>query len=297
LAFSGITKVAKYRGGIPFTYGPLAYLLKNRIYIGEMHYGGKWFEGEHEAILDRQTFERVQDLLESNNNGPRRTSIKSCAILQGKLYDDKGNLMGPSFSTKNGVRYRFYVSSALLRGRKDKAGSVGRVSAVEIETAVRTAVKEHQPPKEAESTPALRIETLERVVVSHDRLLITISGPRDRDNREIRAAWTAKPVHVSTTTEGSGGLEGTHNDGLIQSISRAHAWLRCLREGTYKSVEELAEANHIHPKVVRQALRLAFLSPSVTSAILEGTQPVGLALARIPKLLSLAWSDHRQLLT
>ncbi|MGY4471974.1 DNA invertase Pin-like site-specific DNA recombinase [Bradyrhizobium sp. LB9.1b] len=44
------TKVAKFQGGIPFTYGPLAYLLKNRIYIGETHHGGKWFKGEHEPI-------------------------------------------------------------------------------------------------------------------------------------------------------------------------------------------------------------------------------------------------------
>jgi DNA invertase Pin-like site-specific DNA recombinase len=32
------TKVPKYRGGIPFTYGPLAYFLKNRIYLGEIHH-------------------------------------------------------------------------------------------------------------------------------------------------------------------------------------------------------------------------------------------------------------------
>ena len=41
--------------------------------------------------------------------------------------------MTPSFSTKNGVRYRFYVSTA-LRGRKHNAGSVTRISASEIET-------------------------------------------------------------------------------------------------------------------------------------------------------------------
>src|SRR5580700_7363956 len=45
-------RVAKYQGGIPFTYGPLAYLLKNRGYIGEVHHGGKWFKGEQKAILD-----------------------------------------------------------------------------------------------------------------------------------------------------------------------------------------------------------------------------------------------------
>src|SRR6266480_4313404 len=125
------TKVAKYQGGIPFTYGPLAYFLKNRIYIGQVHHDGKWFEGEHDAVLNKPTFERVQDLLKSNSNGRRGKSSKSGALLQGKLYDDKGNLMGPSFSSKKGVRYRFYVNTA-LRGRKE-AGSVRRVSASEIE--------------------------------------------------------------------------------------------------------------------------------------------------------------------
>jgi site-specific DNA recombinase len=48
----------------------------------------------------------------------------------------EGNAMGPSFSSKNGVRYRFYVSSALLRGRKASAGSVARVAAPEIEGAI-----------------------------------------------------------------------------------------------------------------------------------------------------------------
>jgi cupin 2 domain-containing protein len=44
---------------------------------------------------------------------------ESGAMLQGKLFDDKGNRMSPSFSSKNGARYRFYVSTA-LRGRKHK---------------------------------------------------------------------------------------------------------------------------------------------------------------------------------
>ena len=79
-------KVAKYRGGIPFTYGPLAYFLKNRIYIGETHHGGKWFKGEHEAILDRPTFDRVQELLKSNTVKRKVKFSESGALLQGKLF-------------------------------------------------------------------------------------------------------------------------------------------------------------------------------------------------------------------
>ena len=72
--------------------------------------------------------------------------------------------------------------------------------------------------------------------------------------------------------------------------------MHSLRDGAYESIEDLADANGLHPKVVRQALRLAFLSPDVTSAILEGRQPAVLSLAQIPKLLPLRWVDHQRLL-
>src|ERR1700719_1869610 len=158
------TKVKKFNGGIPFTYGPLAYFLKNRIYVGETGHKQKWFPGEHAAIVDRKIFDQVQQLLVSQpaDRKDRRTAGE--ALLMGKLYDDRGNRMSPSFSNKNGVRYRFYVSSALLRGRKADGGSVGRVPAAEIESAVLAALKTHQQGR-SDSAPA-SIGDVERVVIA-----------------------------------------------------------------------------------------------------------------------------------
>src|SRR6202165_3307853 len=135
------TKVTKFNGGIPFTYGPLAYFLKNRIYVGETGHKEKWFPGEHAAIVDRKTFDQVQQLLASQPAGRKARRTASDALLMGKLYDDRGNRMSPSFSSKNGVRYRFYVSSALLRGRKTETGSVGRVASSSIEKLVVEALR------------------------------------------------------------------------------------------------------------------------------------------------------------
>jgi len=90
----------------------------NRLYNGETRHKDKWFPGEHAAIVDRKIFDQVQQLLASKTAGRKARRTASEALLMGKLYDDSGNLMSPSFSTKNGVRYRFYVSSALLHGRK-----------------------------------------------------------------------------------------------------------------------------------------------------------------------------------
>jgi DNA invertase Pin-like site-specific DNA recombinase len=294
------TKVRKFNGGILFTYGPLAYFLKNRVYIGETGHKDKWFPGEHAGIVDRKTFDQVQQLLKSKSDGRNATRTASEALLLGKLYDDKGNRMSPSYSTKNGVRYRFYVSSALLRGRKTDVGSVGRVSAAEIESAILTALQSHQG-REETNNGRDPFGTVERIVISRDQLMLTIAGSHgatdvDGIPAEIKVAWSTKAKDPAAAFESDGVPEGSHNEALIQSIVRAHVWMHSLREGTYQSVENLADANRMHPKVVRQALRLAFLSPDVTSAILEGRQPAGLSLAQIPKLLPLRWTEHRRLL-
>ena len=53
-------KTGKRVGGIPFTRGPLAYLLRNRFYIGEVAFKGETLKGEQPAILDRALFDAVQ---------------------------------------------------------------------------------------------------------------------------------------------------------------------------------------------------------------------------------------------
>jgi site-specific DNA recombinase len=290
------TKVSKYNGGISFGYGPLAYFLKNRVYVGEVHHGGKWFEGEHEPIIGRQTFESVQELLKSNATGRKVKRSESGALLQGKLFDDKGNLMSPSFSTKNGVRYRFYVSSALLRGRKAEAGSLGRIPAAEIESAVLTALQSHKEhgPLFDEREP---LGMLERVILGRSELVILAANPEGAGTiRKIRIPWPAKAKDAEAKVDRNVTEDNALNEGLIQSIVRAHAWTRSLQDGSYETVEILARANNFHSKVIRQALRLAFLSPEVTSAILEGRQPPDLSLGAIPKLLPLSWTEHESLL-
>src|SRR5260370_22592918 len=237
------TKVAKYNGGIPFTYGPLPYFLKNRIYIGETHHAGKWFKGEHEAILDRPTFERVQELLKSNTVKRRTKFSESGALLQGKLFDDKGNRMGPSFSSKNGVRYRFYVSRA-LRGRRGKAGSVARISAPEIEGIVMNTLRTRLP-DQCVSRDTVS-DFVERVTVKENSIGIAMLPgflPKDL----IQIPWTR---NVSNETIVPPTLSaGKTAQKLLQAIVRAHAWSKDLSSDRYASVEDLAHAAGVHPKV------------------------------------------------
>src|SRR5450830_1680906 len=139
---NGLTN-GSVRGGIRFGTGALAHLLKNRFYIGEVVYLGAIHHGEHEPILDRELFEAVQARLAANAV-TRQVRLKgSPAILTGRIFDDRGNRMSPSHSNKLGVRYRYYVSHAILQQRKAEAGSVARVPAAEIEKLVLDGVRRH----------------------------------------------------------------------------------------------------------------------------------------------------------
>ena len=127
-------------GGIPFTKGPLAYLLKNRMYLGEINHGQASYPGEHSAIIDRALFEAAQETLARNATARGYSRSRSQALLLGRLFDDRGHRMTPSYAVKRGVRYRYYVSRAVAEGQNDLSGSTARVPAVDVEEAVLAAL-------------------------------------------------------------------------------------------------------------------------------------------------------------
>jgi site-specific DNA recombinase len=116
---------------VPLTNGPLAYVLRNRIYVGELNHKGASHPGEHAAIVEAALFDAVQGKLTSNRNGSRAKRAASDALLLGRIFDDRGNRMTPSATKKGAIHYRYYVSSVLAQGRTSEAGSVRRVSASE----------------------------------------------------------------------------------------------------------------------------------------------------------------------
>ena len=87
--------------------------------------------------------------------------------------------MSPSFTTKRGVRYPFYVSSALLRGRKSEAGSVPRVSAAEIEAAVITTLRSHMNGDDTQCATPQDLVEIDRLVVKAKSLTIRLKYTGD----------------------------------------------------------------------------------------------------------------------
>lgn len=83
---------------------------------------------------------------------------------------------------------------------------------------------------------------------------------------------------------------------LIKAIARAYCWLRDLKTGAAPDITVIARREKIPASYAQLLLPLAFLAPSIVTAILEGHQPADLGLDRLIKRTTLAldWSAQRQ---
>ena len=159
--------------------------------------------------------------------------------------------MGPSFSSKNGVRYRFYVSTA-LRGRKAQ----GRLGHADLGAGDRKSCREQRSAQSFRSPNGRRYHTGQ---FDH-----RVERPNSCGAEASRASDARSKFHGPQSQgdpQWTAASEPKNDQKLMKSIVRAHAWLDDLSTGRHASVEDLAAAADLHPKVVRQGLRLAFLPP------------------------------------
>jgi len=140
-----VSKNGTRSGGRSFSRGALYELLANPIYIGEIRHKEIRHPGQHEAIVDRQTWEKVQRRLRdqtARDVTPKRKAARN--ILTGKLFDEHGE---PLYSTgakgRHGGRYRYYVSRGLVRGGGSSVGKEKswRLAAPELEQSVVVSVQ------------------------------------------------------------------------------------------------------------------------------------------------------------
>jgi hypothetical protein len=115
----------------PISRGHVYKILSNPIYVGRIAHKGQTHDGQHPPIVGQNLWEQVQQCLRAHQGAERakRTRRASEAPLAGKLFDDRGNRMSPSWAKKGAKRWRYYVSQAALQGDKSKVPSNPRAIA------------------------------------------------------------------------------------------------------------------------------------------------------------------------
>ena len=265
-----VTKLRKLKtgecvGGIPFTRGSLAQLLRNRFYIGEVAFKGEILKGEQPAILDRALFDAVQARLNEQVTNHKAKWMKSEALLTGRIFDDRGNRMTPSHARKGNVKYRYYLSSALLQGTADRAGSVSRVPATDVEALIIKSVREQLKPSQPIDDRSLINTRVARVEVQPKQLVIhlteepkaTANRKKTRANGALHVPWHRTPSTRRREILLPEGMPPQHTRPirsetratLVAAIARGRRWLDELTTDPSVTTESIAKRERLqHPQ-------------------------------------------------
>jgi hypothetical protein len=131
-------------GGGSFDRGHIYHILANPIYAGRIRHKRQVFEGKHPAIIDPETWERVQVMLADRTHKSRGAKKRaSTSPLVGKLFDDTGDRLTPSHSRKNGKRLRYYISRRLVTDRKVNHPDAWRLPAEQLEGLLVDVICQH----------------------------------------------------------------------------------------------------------------------------------------------------------
>ncbi|MDP2354907.1 MAG: recombinase family protein [Beijerinckiaceae bacterium] len=197
--------------------GFLYKLINNRVYIGEAVHKGTAYDGEHEAIISRDLWDKVHSILQQS---PRlrasNTRRQTPALLKGIIFTNTGAAMTPTATKKGSRLYRYYTSMDLIRNRATggaagplrlPAGMVEEVVVGEIRRMVRA------PEIAARAIAAVRQDG-EGV---DEQAIISALGEFDQLWAALFPAEQARIVHLlveRVTVDASGIAVDLRNDGL-----------------------------------------------------------------------------------
>ena len=249
----------------------------------------------------------MQTRLDGNAIRRRATREKVAqSPLAGRIFDDTGRPMSPTFSYgRNGRLYRYYLRAAPA-GRQTETGQHStRISAQRLEAAISDALERLLP--EHSDDPLARIERLE-IGAEGVYLLLPLAclarvRPRLRPGEDAHPAADhpdsmrlSLPIHIGRKGGPPEIVPGQTarrrpDPVLVKGLRDAHAMLEQDRQ-RMPWRDDAPTSPHR-----RRLIRLAFLAPDLQRMILQGRHTSKLTLARLLNAdIPLSWEAQRRLL-
>jgi hypothetical protein len=307
--------------------GRIHNILINPIYIGKIRHKRDVYEGLHAAIIDQGQFDRVQDQLQRRSviKRGKHPSRGPSAFLVGKVYDETGDRLTPSRSKKSSGRViRYYYSNRLISGGTDPTGWRLRADMLEgllseivgqrltealNQFRLAPQMKPHELKEANDRLAALDIKGTLDLITRVDLREIAVQIELDIDKvaalikteiskLDLELLRIEEPVTLRKHTNGTKltwvGYKGEPNHALIRAIVTAQAWVEEIKAG--QSVSDIIQAHNIPEGMIWKRIRLAFLSPNLLQAIVDGTTNRDLTIKMLTRHdLPFDWSDQQAL--
>ena len=289
--------------GKPFSRGQLYNILSNPLYIGKIRHKDEIYEGLQDAIIEQNLWEQVQDQLSANRlDRASRTNAKSRSLLVGKMFDENGQPLTPSHTSKRGKRYRYYVSMRLVDGRQNK-GSSYRLPASEIEQAVADALRQDRELRLAwaatnqpSPTNEKALEQVAKVQIASSQLLIELTMPGSDTARTLAVPFTLQRRGVETKLVLQSGSSREPDLVLARRIHRAMHWVDEIKSG--RSLASVARQENCTPEFIGNNLHFGLLSYRVLEAVFAGKLPATLSTQVLRQMrdLPMSWKAQDSML-
>src|SRR5215467_6136707 len=210
---------------------------------------------------------------------------------------------GGYLTTKQGVRYRYYVSQPYLRGLATPLmGAIVRVPAPDIEAVVSKALREYLALSNAAAAEASSTDLrakVARIEVRKSHLALWLMHPGQEgadettappapieENSALLIPWTKPPAKrfkeillpASTAKSRARPMKAERRTALIKSIARGRAWLDEIVSGT-ASIEGIGVRQKCSVRQVNMTISMAFIAPALVKAAVEGRLPRGIGIA------------------
>ncbi len=308
-------------GGGAFTRGQLYQILKNVIYTGKIGHKDKLYDGLHPAIIEQSLFDAVQSMLADHCQGHRsRAAAAEPSLLAGRVVDAAGGPLVAAHACKGRVRHRYYVSRALHHGSSDTGLRLPAreleslvterlteflIDPLELAAAMSLVVTpqllttlpdrcttltgelgQRRPPLVRAIVTAVEIRAAEIVITVNLTALAAALGVEQPGGGPAILALTCtarltRSGRALRLVQDNGVLtRQTADKSLVRLLVQARRWWTLLRSSEI-SIAELAAREGVTSSYATRVVRLAFLAPAVTEAILAGRQRAGVTAASL----------------
>ena len=323
-------------GGKTIDRGHIYHILTNPIYAGRIRHKKETFEGQHPAIIEPNVWDDIQCKLA--NGAARKLGARAAAHpspLAGKLFDETGDRLTPSHSSKNGKRLRYYISHRLVIGKVKEHPDAWRLPAPQLEQSIARVIQIHLSdpailPKMLGDIDATDVERLRALIslvaetvaphqgaakwndliasatVSPGRLVVELDGEAIADRLELhvdrinvdhlRIKAAFQLRRKGVETKIILGCERPEVDEvLIRNIVKARHWFEAIRRR--ETFAEIATREGTSRRRIQDVVDLAFLAPELLKQIIAGTLPMYVTSDFLIKQgVPGRWSDQRDLM-
>ncbi|MBT6098235.1 MAG: recombinase family protein [Marinovum sp.] len=329
------TPSGEIKGGNLIDRGHIYHILTNPIYAGRIRHKKAVFEGQHPAIIDPQDWDEIQRKL-SNRSG-RKRGVRVAAHpspLAGKLFDETGDRLTPSHSSKDGKRLRYYISRRLATGKSREHPDAWRLPAPQLEQSIARVVHSHLAdpailPKLLGKIDATKLDLLQAktnlladtvaphqttskwsaliylATIAPGKLVVELNGeaishqldvPEDHiEANHLRLNAAFQLRRKGVETKIILGCEPPEVDEvLVRNIVKSRNWFEAIKRG--ETFATIAAREGTSKRRIQDVVDLAFLAPDILADVVAGTLPMNVTSdVLIKQGIPGRWSEQRLL--